>query len=187
MRKLRSEEPISNLNGLTVGDFWSWAYSDILSNRNRAIFAEYLVAVALGATSSPRVEWDGYDLLYNEKRIEVKASGYLQSWKQEKLSKITFDIALKNAWDSTSNTYLNNIERVADCYVFCLYAEKDLTQVDVLNVNAWEFFVATTAQINAHRGNQKSIALGRLRQFSKFSSFRDLKFLIDNVLYETES
>lgn len=38
---LRSpSEPIPGLHGKTVGDFWQWAYSDILSNRNRSIFAE---------------------------------------------------------------------------------------------------------------------------------------------------
>ena len=45
------QEPIPGANGVTVGDFWQWAYSDILSNRNRSIFAEYIVGVALGQRS----------------------------------------------------------------------------------------------------------------------------------------
>ncbi|MEB3356541.1 MAG: hypothetical protein VKK04_07425 [Synechococcales bacterium] len=77
---------------VTVQDFWAWAYSDILSNRNRSIFAEFLVAVALNVTHQPRVEWDAVDLRYDNKKIEVKSSAYFQSWQQEKLSLIRFDI-----------------------------------------------------------------------------------------------
>ena len=82
-----------------MGDFWSWAYSDILSNRNRSIFAEFIVGSALGVVDSPRVEWDAVDLRYKGKKIEVKASAYLQSWPQKKLSHIVFDIAKKRAWE----------------------------------------------------------------------------------------
>lgn len=34
--------------GQTVGDFWAWAFSDVLSNVNRAVLAEWLVGSALG-------------------------------------------------------------------------------------------------------------------------------------------
>jgi hypothetical protein len=36
----------------------------ILSNKNRAVFAEFLVASALGATQKPRIEWDAVDLRF---------------------------------------------------------------------------------------------------------------------------
>lgn len=48
--------------GVTVGDFW--AYSDILNNTDRAVFAEFVVGMALGVTDAPRVEWDAVDLRY---------------------------------------------------------------------------------------------------------------------------
>lgn len=44
---LDSQTPVFSSGDLTVGDFWRWAYSDILSNRNRGIFAEFLVGAAL--------------------------------------------------------------------------------------------------------------------------------------------
>jgi len=56
--RLSPNEKIVGLDGLTVGDFWSWAYSDILSNRNRSIYAEFLVGSALGVLDKPRMEWD---------------------------------------------------------------------------------------------------------------------------------
>jgi hypothetical protein len=63
-----------------VGDFWSWAYSDILSNTDRAVFAEFVVGTALGVTDVPSVGWDAVDLRYVDKTIEVKISAYIQSW-----------------------------------------------------------------------------------------------------------
>jgi hypothetical protein len=50
------EETIDGLGGHTVLDFWRWAYSDITSNRNRSILAEYLVGLALRLWISP--EWN---------------------------------------------------------------------------------------------------------------------------------
>jgi hypothetical protein len=47
---------------MTIGDFWSWAHSDVMSNTNRSIFAEFLVVSALGLLDTPRIEWDAVDL-----------------------------------------------------------------------------------------------------------------------------
>ena len=60
--KINPNNPIIGIEKRTVSDFWAWAYSDILSNRNRSIFAEFLVALALGVTDEPRVEWDAVDV-----------------------------------------------------------------------------------------------------------------------------
>ena len=119
--KLSVQQPIAGLNGLTLGDFWSWAYSDVLNNRNRSILAEFLVAAALGVLDEPRVEWDAVDLSYHDKRIEVKSAAYLQSWEQERLSVIRFDIARKRGWDAAANLSASKPTRSADAYVFCLY------------------------------------------------------------------
>ncbi len=93
MKKLASDQPISQLGSLTLGDFWSWAYSDLLCNVNRSLFAEFLVGTALGVTDTPRLEWDAVDLEYMGRKIEVKASAYVQSWQQERPSVIRYDVA----------------------------------------------------------------------------------------------
>jgi hypothetical protein len=62
-------EPIPGLDGRTVGEFWQWAYSDVLSNRNRSILAEFIVGVALDVVDKPRVEWDAADLCYQGFKI----------------------------------------------------------------------------------------------------------------------
>src|SRR5882762_236522 len=90
VRKRDPSTPIVGLNDAKLGDYWSWAYSDVLSNVNRSVFAEFLVARALGLDANPRIEWDAYDLNYSGIRIEVKAAGRLQSWKQRANSPIKF-------------------------------------------------------------------------------------------------
>lgn len=75
----------------TVCSFWRWAYSTLPANNLRGHLAEFLVASALGvAKGKPRVEWDDCDLEAHGVRIEVKSSAYLQAWKQERLSAISF-------------------------------------------------------------------------------------------------
>ncbi|MEI6093638.1 MAG: hypothetical protein WCQ47_08185, partial [bacterium] len=120
--KLPPDTPIKGASGATILDFWQWAYSDILDNRARGIFAEFLVGQALGViTDDVRHEWLDADLLYNGKKIEVKTSAYIQSWHQNKLSQIKYDIEPKRKWDPLTNIVGSDISRNSDCYVFCLY------------------------------------------------------------------
>ena len=79
--RLEPGTPIPGVvGGRTVGDFWAWAYSNILTNNLRGVFAEFLVGTALGVVEGTRTEWDAFDLLYKGAGIEVKSSAYLQSW-----------------------------------------------------------------------------------------------------------
>ena len=65
----------------TVVDFWRWAFSDLRDNTARGVLAEFLVASALGRTDTRRKGWDNFDVqTATGVRVEVKASGYLQSW-----------------------------------------------------------------------------------------------------------
>ncbi len=180
--KLNGTEKIEKTNK-TVLDFWAWAYSDILSNRNRSIFAEFLVAVALGKTEKPRVEWDAVDLHYNEKKVEVKSAAYVQNWKQEKLSVIRFDICKKKGWDTESTLSSKEAIRNADCYVFCLFIEQHREKADILDIRKWLFYVTDTQQLEDRFGNQKSVSLSRLKDICLKTTFEELKQTIDKVLY----
>lgn len=83
----------------SVADFWRFAMSDLRTNNVRGYLAEFLVARAVGATAT-RVEWDPWDVTAPDgTRIEVKSSGYLQAWTQEKLSRPTFRVAAAYGWD----------------------------------------------------------------------------------------
>ena len=53
-RELDGAEPLIGTDGKTVLDYWRWAQSDVLENVQRGIFAEFLVAAALGVTHAAR-------------------------------------------------------------------------------------------------------------------------------------
>ena len=79
--------------GFTLLDFWQWSASDLVSNTNRGILAEFIVANDLGIADGLENEWAPYDLLYKGIKIEVKSGAYIQSWEQQEFSKISFGIA----------------------------------------------------------------------------------------------
>jgi hypothetical protein len=180
-RSCQDEIPVLDV---TVGDFWSWAYSDILNNTDRAVFAEFVVGSALGITEAPRVEWDAVDLRYGDKTIEVKASAYVQSWHQgqDSPSRISFDLKERLSWDAATNTYQVEPSRAADCYVFCVYTETERSRANVLDVDQWEFYVVSTEEINRQLGPQKSAALSTIEWLTEPVGYTQLKERVDSAL-----
>ena len=173
--------PISQTNGLQVVDFWAWAYSDLLSNANRGVFAEFIVGAALDALEGMRLEWDAYDLTYQNRKIEVKSSAYLQTWQQNKLSTISFDIAPKRGWDAQTNVLSDEISRAADIYVFCLFAAQDSEQANVLDLTQWEFYVLPVHVLN-ELGGQKRISLNPLRKLCDPVPYSQLRQTVDALV-----
>ncbi len=47
--------PIPGMANFSLADFCSWAYSDVLSNANRSVYAEFMVGVPLGVVDTLRV------------------------------------------------------------------------------------------------------------------------------------
>jgi hypothetical protein len=170
----------------TVGDFWQWAYSDILSNRNRAIFAEFLVGTALTALDDFRIEWDSVDLHYQGKRIEVKSAAYIQSWTQAKPSRIVFNVSEKLSWDAATNLYALQRQRAADCYIFCLFTEidKTLARESILNVEHWQFYVLATETINREFAKTKHLSHKRLCSICEPTDYASLRRRVDQILLE---
>lgn len=149
---------------INLESFHQWAYSDVLTNTQRGILAEYIVAKALGVDSIKRVEWDAYDLITKGGlKIEVKSSAYLQSWEQNGLSKISFGIQATRSWNATTNEYTDEIKRQADIYVFCLLHHKEMATVNPLDITQWTFYVLPTKVLNEKLPNQKTIGLSGLK------------------------
>ncbi|ARI78728.1 hypothetical protein [Halobacillus mangrovi] len=167
----------------TVEEFWRWAYSDLLSNTNRGILAEFLVGYALGLTSDPRIEWDKADFVYIENLIEVKSSAYIQSWKQRQPSKIVFNIPKARAWDTATGLMSSESKRNSDCYIFCVYTDQDKSNYDVLDVKRWDFYVVSTSYLNEHFTEQKTISLSTINKFCHPVNYSRLKAEIESVLY----
>lgn len=175
--------------GETLGDFWAWGYSNILTNNLRGVFAEFLVGTALGVTDGTRTEWDAFDLLYKgaemeeDAKIEVKSSAYLQSWDQEKPSTIVWSVGKRYAVDPTTNDWTEKKERHAHCYVFCVYPEReDRDPAKVLDLEKWEFHVVPTTVIDEELGNQKTVALGRIRALTDPVGYSRLRERVDEAL-----
>lgn len=165
-KRLQGSEQIADEYGnivSTLSDFWSWAYSNTMDNTQRGIFAEYIIACALGISDKVRMNWDKYDLISTEGiSVEVKCSGYLQSWEQDKLSAIEFGIQPTYGWDSRTNTYSEEKTRQADIYVFCVHKHKDQDTVNPLDLSQWEFYLIPTRVLNEKAGKQKRASLSSL-------------------------
>ena len=147
----------------TLYGFWRWAYSDLMGNAERGALAEYLVACALGAENSPRLSWGKYDLLTTDGiAVEVKTSGYLQTWKQKELSRPGFGIRPTHGWDAVTNEYDKDKRRQADIYVFCLHKHTDQKTANPLLISQWDFYLLPTSVLNEQFRNQGSASLSAL-------------------------
>ena len=154
---------------ITVLDFWQWAESDFASNALRGRLAEFLVARALGLDGSTRAEWDPYDLeLASGFKIEVKSSGYLQTWAQKEESVICFDIRPTLAWSADTNDMAPEIHRrrQADLYIFALLQHRDKATLDPLDVAQWLFYLVPTRILDERLPTQKQLRLPGLLALS---------------------
>jgi len=144
-----------------LNDFWQWQASDLLNNALRGVLAEFIVAKALGIdTSKPRVEWDPYDLLFNNReRIEVKSSAYVQSWEQKKNTDLNFKVNLTH---TPENDYSDESARQSDMYIFCVLAEKDREKADPLILDQWRFYPVLTSVLNEALQSQKTAGISTI-------------------------
>lgn len=178
-KQLNGAEPILDDNGKPVAttlDFWRWAYSDLLGNTERGAVAEYLVASALGISREDRISWNSYDLLSKEGiKVEVKASAYIQTWGQERLSEIRFGIQPTFAWNAETNVYDTVMRRQSDIYVFCLLKHTDQETINPLDARQWDFYPLRTSVLNDKVRDQKGISLSKIQKLGAVAvSYSDL-------------
>ena len=170
-----------------VKDFWSWANSDILNNTTRGILAEYLVAQALSLdiSKSIRKEWDAYDLLYGETKIEVKSAAYVQSWHQDCCPKSTigFNIKPKRVEEdkhledngSCKRPWSKERKRRCHVYVFCLLKERERNKVCPLDISQWDFYIVDVDIFNKIYDKER-ISLSRLEKLVADDSARKVSY-----------
>ena len=167
MSTITGDEPFHS-NGeplpFTVSDFWRWGVANLAGNTLRGLVAEFLVARAVQPPDTTRVEWDAVDLRTPRgTSVEVKCSGYVQTWAQAALSRPSFDIAQKRRWYAATNTYSATPTRAASLYVFALHHHTDGPTLDTRDVTQWSFYVVATRQLNEAFPATKRVALPRLR------------------------
>ena len=167
-RRLSGDELIVAPNGEKISaviDFWRWAYSDLVGNAERGALAEYIVACALEVDHAERVSWDKYDLLTNDGiSVEIKTSGYIQTWEQKSLSKLIFGIQPTYGWDSKTNEFGVEQKRQSDIYVFCVHKHTEQETLNPLNLSQWDFYLLPTCVLNEKFGNQKTATLSALKK-----------------------
>jgi len=166
-----------------LSEFWQWSFSDLVSNATRGVLAEYLVAQALGVAGGVREEWAAFDLAAADgTRIEVKSAAYIQSWHQERLSKITFRVPKTRAWNRETNRQSQDVRRQADVYVFALLAHKDQSTLDPLDVAQWEFFAVPTLHLDGRKRSQHSITLPSLQALAERAvTYSELKGAVERA------
>lgn len=157
----------SKKTDFNILNFWQWSASDLLTNRQRGILAEFIVASSLDLLKNPREEWDEYDLITpNGLKIEIKSASYIQSWEQKGFSKINFSVQPTVKWENKKRT----IEKVrqSDIYIFCLLKTKDSNLINPMDLSQWEFYIIETSILNEKLNEQKSITLGSLEKLNPY-------------------
>lgn len=172
--------------GISIKDFWSWAYSDLIDNTQRGVMAEFLVYSSLRNTSPNmqiRSNWLPFDVTSpSGRRIEVKSAAYIQAWTPENIfSQIRFDIGKKLAWDNATATYASEAKRNCDLYIFCLFTAKT-KDASLLKLDYWDFYVLPTYILNENVPNQKSIALSALQKLNPVKTdYAELGAVIETI------
>ena len=156
---------------LDIEDFRRWALGALAENRNRGIFAEWLVGQALGVIDRDdvREEWMPWDLEYGQNKIEVKASG--QAWNPHPNPR--FDIACRK---------LDPPTRVADVYVFCLHTPMLATNANVEDPAVWEFWVMPAQTLDDELGAQKTVGPATLDRFVERVGWHQIKEAVDRLV-----
>lgn len=145
---LSGSEPFIGLAG-TVDDFRRFALPDLLMNNARGWFVEYLVWRALGIERPVRTEWDAFDVLWGDVRIEVKASAQMQQWAQSRPSALTFGGLRSKTLIPGTNSYTAEETYNADVYVLGAHTAGSHDVYDQLDIGQWRFVVLTRAAIAA--------------------------------------
>ena len=169
-----------------IKGFHAWAAGDLVENRNRGLFAEWLVGHAIGVidSGSHRLEWDAVDHRYRGLGIEVKSSGRTQTWAPDHESTPRFGIApQKQSWYAATDTWEihDPPRRSADVYVFCLHGTRQATVEDVADPDQWSFWVVSTPLLNRELGDQRSIGEAGLDRLVDRCRFGQIKEQIDAV------
>ena len=180
MRRSGQEEFTDNGNpiGVSVLDFWQFSYSELNSDPRDDI-AEYLVSISLGELEPyNKRNWTLFDILYNDKRIEVKSSSYYQTWRNDgKISsQRIFSIRKSKASEN------EKAKRHSEVYVFCLLNGNTEAEADPLKLENWEFYVVPTLVINEKCGENKTISLKRIKNLGYTACpFSQIKATVDAV------
>ncbi len=158
---------------LTVREFWSWYFSDLLDIKTRV--AEYLVSKALGMNEAYNTGyWTAQSIKYRERRLELRSAAYMKS---------IADI-------EPSVEHIRHIDirvRENDVYVFCLLPGKTKEKANPLVLDNWKFYVIPTWYIRLECGSNGTITMAKVQRLVKQTEFKNLKADIDQAIDTIEA
>jgi hypothetical protein len=175
----------TEINGTsrTVGDFWAWAYTDLLDSMTRGTLAEYIVKTALSIDAPVRDNGSAFDLLYGDKGIQVKSSSAVQRWTKAASPRISFGVKLTRPYVSEDDSYGEPI-RSGDCWIFCVLRpssrDLDAARGEMLDVAKWRFWAVPTRWLPVGRN---SITLDALRRpIARMVDYDHLREAVDEAI-----
>ena len=169
---------------LSILDFWRWHFCDRFDLQDK--MAEYIVAKALGLEKAYNIRnWTLFDILYREKRIEVKETSYYHSWQTDEEPKSKQrNFGITKAHTEYQNSY-SPLARQNDIYVFCLKTGNTKSESDPLKLENWEFYIIPTSTINAECGDAKSVSLSRIRNMTDKVGYVDIRKTVDSIINQS--
>jgi len=188
VKKLTGNEFFKN-NNFSILEFWQYGFSNLNSNVLRGSLAEFIIENLLKDKSEIEIRnpWNDFDILYKNRKIEVKCSSYIQDWDQEDFSKIIFSgLKAKDLYWSKAVSEFNRDNKKdykADIYVLCLVNHKNPETLDLLNLDQWSFFILTKEELKNISNNSSSISITRLEK-NNYTPIKheEVKKYIDNII-----
>lgn len=179
--------PIENL---TVQYYWAWAHSALSANIERGVVAEFLVAAALGVARNNNVRdpWADSDVIVPDGvtpkgmiHIEVKSGSYIQDWGQADYSKIIFSRLRGRAVAIDGSGILEGMEGLpgektykSHVYVLCVQKHKEQDSFSIPDIDQWDFFVLSRAEVIAVSAKGDSLALKKIEKDFEVTPYAEL-------------
>ncbi len=191
VRKLTGSEQFKNVGSkkFSVLEFWQYGFSSLNSNVLRGALAEFIVENALkeNAEIDVRSPWGDYDVLYKEKKIEVKCCSYIQDWDQTKLSTIQWSgLKARELYYSEAVAKLSDLNQLSDyksdIYILSLFKHQDHATLDIIDMDQWCFWVLTKEKVREVSKNGGSISYNKLKKLGIDPvAFSDLAITITSL------
>jgi len=168
------------IEGVTLADFWTWAFSDLAGDRTLDTLSEFVVGLALENLERARSSC-APPITYLGKRIEIRAARWNGSLDEWSLNNIRFDISPEFAREKKGRD-MGSWRRQAECYVFCLFAHIGSNQGGPLNVENWEFYVVERESLDEHLGPKRRVKLLEICRMSMPLNHERLREAIRSVV-----
>jgi hypothetical protein len=161
----------SGPKSFNVLEFWQYGFSSLNSNVLRGALAEFIIENALKQNNEidVRSPWGDYDVLYQDKKIEVKCCAYIQDWDQNDYSIIKWSgLKAKELYYSDAvqkkSEMVKTVAYKSDIYVLALFKHQEHASLDILDMDQWCFYVLSKEEIKRITKDGNSVSLSKINK-----------------------